>query len=168
MPYHRGEVIAIPYTYADLSGGKTRPAVIVSTAAYNTARPDVVAAAISTQLPKAGLYDHVLSDWAAAGLRYPSFIRARLLTVEKTLIRRSLGTLTVADLASFDEKLLEFMVSDEALALYLNARVNVTALPPRVVQSLAEQVIAAAVMLATDPAIDLDRLGALLPSQATP
>jgi mRNA-degrading endonuclease toxin of MazEF toxin-antitoxin module len=35
MPYRRGDVIAVPYDYSDLTGGKVRPAVIVSRDAYN-------------------------------------------------------------------------------------------------------------------------------------
>jgi len=48
MPYRRGDVIAVPYDYSDLTGGKVRPAVIVSSDAYNLARLDVVAAGISS------------------------------------------------------------------------------------------------------------------------
>ena len=47
MPYRHGDVIAVPYEYSDLTGGKVRPALVVSSDAYNLARPDVVAAGIS-------------------------------------------------------------------------------------------------------------------------
>jgi len=49
MPYRRGDVIAVPYDYSDLTGGTVRPAVIVSSEAYNLTRPDGVAAGISSQ-----------------------------------------------------------------------------------------------------------------------
>ena len=57
MPYKRGAIIAVPYDYSDLSGGKVRPAVIVSHDEYNRTRPDVVAAGISSQVGKAGKFD---------------------------------------------------------------------------------------------------------------
>ena len=82
MAYHRGEVVAVPYDYSNLMAGKVRPAVIVSSDVYNRNRPDIVAVGISSQVAKAGGYDHVLADWPAAGLRYPSLVRGRLLTVE--------------------------------------------------------------------------------------
>jgi len=88
MPYRRGDVIAVPYDYSDLSGSKVRPAVIVSSDAYNLTQPDVVAAGISSQIVNARPYDHVLTNWAVAGLRYPSLIRGRLLTIEQSPIRR--------------------------------------------------------------------------------
>ncbi|MFQ5857945.1 MAG: type II toxin-antitoxin system PemK/MazF family toxin [Anaerolineae bacterium] len=108
MPYRHGDVIAVPYDYSDLTGGKVRPALVVSSDAYDRARPDVVAAGISSQVAKAGPYDHVLADWAAAGLRYPSLVRGRLLTIEQSLIRRTVGRLSSADLAAFEEKLAAF------------------------------------------------------------
>ena len=97
MPYRRGDIIAVPYEYSDLTGGKVRPALIVSSDSYNLARPDVVAAGITSQIGNVGPYDHVLADWAAAGLRYPSLVRGRLLTIEQTLIRRSVGRLSYRD-----------------------------------------------------------------------
>ncbi len=164
MPYRRGDVIAVPYDYSDLTGGKVRPAVVVSSDAYNLARPDVVAAGISSQVAKAGPYDHVLTDWASAGLRYPSLVRGRLLTLEQGLIRRAVGRLTPADLAACEERLAAYLLSDVAIAAYLVTRVDVLTLPGRIVQTLAEKSVRAGIALAArgEPAIDLARLRALL------
>ena len=82
-PHRRGDIIAVPYEYSDLTGGKVRPALILSSDAYNLARPDVVAAEITSQMANVGPYDHVLADWATAGLRYPSLVLRRLLTMSK-------------------------------------------------------------------------------------
>ncbi|MBI3360262.1 MAG: type II toxin-antitoxin system PemK/MazF family toxin [Chloroflexi bacterium] len=139
MPYRRGDVIAVPYDYSDLSSGKVRPALVVSSDAYNLARPDVVAAGISSQVAKAGPYDHVLTNWQVAVLRYPSLVRGRLLTIEQSLIRRTVGRLTPADLDAFTERLAAFLLSDAVVADYLLTRVDVTALPARIVQALAEK-----------------------------
>ena len=168
MPYRRGDVIAVPYDYSDLTGGKVRPAVIVSSDAYNLARLDVVAAGISSQVTKAGPYDHILADWATAGLRYPSLIRGRLLTIEQNLIRRTVGRLSQADLAVFEEKLAALLLSDVTVADYLLTRVDLTTVPGRVVQSLAEKSARAGLTLAArgNPAIDLARLRAILAPEA--
>jgi len=167
MPYRRGDVIAVPYDYSDLTSGKVRPAVIVSSDAYNLARPDVVAAGISSQIAKAGQYDHILTHWAAAGLRYPSLVRGRLLTIEQSLIRRAVGRLTSADLAAFEEKLTALLLSDLAVADYLLTRVDLITLPGRVVQAISEKSMRAGLVLAAhgDPAIDLTRLRAILPPE---
>jgi len=170
MPYRRGDVIAVPYDYSDLTGGKVRPAVIVSSEAYNLARPDVVAAGISSQVSKAGPYDHVLTDWAIAGLRYPSLVRGRLLTIEQSLVRRTVGRLSPADLAACEEKLATFLLSDAIVADYLLTHVDLTTLPGRVIQLLAEKSTRASLTLVArgDPAIDLGRLRSILLPESKP
>ena len=171
MPYRRGDIIAVPYDYSDLTGGKVRPAVIVSSDAYNLTQPDVVAAGVSSQVAKARPYDHVLVDWAAAGLRYASLVRGRLLTIEQNLIRRTVGRLSQADLSSCEEKLASFLLSDAVVADYLVTRVDWITLPGRAVQTLSEKSARAVLALASrrDPAIDLARLRALLaPTESHP
>lgn len=164
MPYRRGDVIAVPYDYSDLSGGKVRPAVVISSTTYNQMQRDVVAAGISSQITKAGQYDHVLMNWAMAGLRYPSLVRGRLLTNEQSLIRRAVGRLSAADLAALEEKLASFLLSDEAVADYLLTHIDLKALSGRVVQSMAEKSLRTCQTMAArnDPAIDLLRLQAIL------
>ena len=167
MPYRRADVIAVPYDYSDLSGGKVRPALVVSSDAYNLARPDVVAAGISSQIARVGPYDHLLVDWAVAGLRYPSLVRGRLLTLEQSLIRRVVGRLSPGDMAGCEEKLASFLLSDAAIADYLLTRIDLAALPGRIIQALAEKAARAGVMQAAhgDPAINLEHIrGILMPS----
>jgi mRNA interferase MazF len=170
MPYRRGDVIAVPYDYSDLTGGKVRPAVVVSSDAYNLARPDVVAAGISSQIARVGPYDHLLADWAAAGLRYPSLVRGRLLTLEQNLIRRSVGRLSPGDVAACEEKLATFLLSDIAIADYLLTRIDLAALPGRIVQALAEKGARASAILAAqgNPAIDLEHVRKILTSSVNP
>ena len=165
MAYQRGEVVAVPYDYSNLMAGKVRPAVIVSSDAYNRNRPDVVAAGISSQVAKAGDYDHVLADWPAAGLRYPSLVRGRLLTIEQSLIRSTVGRLSRRDLASIEAKLASFLLSDRAVADYLLRQVDLNAMPSGVLQSLTEKLVEAAVLHAgrQESGIDIARLRAILP-----
>ena len=77
---------------------KRRPAVVVSTAAYHTATPDVIVAMLTTQTTDAtGPTDYVLVEWAAAGLTKPSAFRAFLYTLPRPMIQQILGKLTDAD-----------------------------------------------------------------------
>ena len=170
MPYRRGDVIAVPYDYSDLSGGKVRPALVVSSDAYNLARPDVVAAGISSQIARVGPYDHLLVDWAATGLRYPSLVRGRLLTIEQSLIRRGVGRLMPGDMAACEEKLASFLLSDAAVADCLLTRIDLTALAGRIVQALAEKSARASAILAArgDPSIHLEYIRKILTSSSSP
>src|SRR5262245_30055944 len=64
---------------------KRRPAVVVSTDAYNSARPDVALALLTTQAPKVlTAFDYVLQDWTAAGLHQPSVFRLYLAMAAQT------------------------------------------------------------------------------------
>lgn len=164
MAYRRGDVIAVPYDYSDLTGGKVRPAVIVSSDTYNSARPDVVAAGISTQIGKATVYDHILADWNRAGLRYPSLVRGRLLTLEQSLVRHTVGRLSASDLAKVEAKLATLLLSNAAVADYLLINIDLTGIPGRTVQALTEKCVHASFALAAqaDSAIDITRVRNLL------
>lgn len=168
MAYRRGEVVAVPYEYSDLSGGKVRPAVIISSDAYNLAQPDIVVAGISTQIHKAGPYDYFLQDWAAARLRYPSLVRGRLLTLEQRLVRQVVGRLTAVDFAGVEDVLARLLFSDRASVNHILAHVELTALPGQLVQALAAKSIRASLLLAKrgDPQMKIKELQALFPTKS--
>lgn len=62
-----GDVVVIDFP--GVQGIKRRPAVILSSAVYHASRPDVVVGLITSRAVAAGPTDHVLQDWAEAGLR---------------------------------------------------------------------------------------------------
>jgi len=64
MAFQRGDVVLIPFPYTDLSASKTRPAVVVSSAIYHTARSELLLAYVSSQMSQANpVVDYVLADW---------------------------------------------------------------------------------------------------------
>ncbi len=69
-----GDVVTVDFVGA--TGIKRRPAVIVSSHAYHANRPDVILGVLTTRVAQATTsLDHVLLDWAAAGLRAASAFR---------------------------------------------------------------------------------------------
>lgn len=69
MAFQRGDVVLIPFPFTDLTATKTRPAVVVSSAAYHNVRSELLLAYVSSQTAKATApIDCVLNDWQAAGL----------------------------------------------------------------------------------------------------
>ena len=48
--YNFGNVILVPFPFTDQSQAKQRPAVIVSSARYNTERPDLILMAITSRV----------------------------------------------------------------------------------------------------------------------
>jgi mRNA interferase MazF len=105
--YSFGDVILVPFPFTDQAATKKRPAVVVSSDAYNTARPDVILMAVTGHLsgyPRIG--EVVVSDWKAAGLLKASTIKPILTTIEKTLVIRTLGRLKQRDMAVLKDALL--------------------------------------------------------------
>jgi mRNA interferase MazF len=70
----------------------------VSKRDYNSAKPDVVLMAITSQFrPSASLGEVWISEWQAANLLKPSAIKPVFANVEKSLVRRHLGVLQEHD-----------------------------------------------------------------------
>ena len=91
--YSAGTIVFLDYPYSAGGQTKARPALVV----LDTGDADVMVARITSQ-NQASKHDVSLVDWLAAGLRLPSTVRLhKVLTVEKSLIRRTLGVLTPAD-----------------------------------------------------------------------
>ena len=98
MSYRFGDVVLVSFPFTDQSASKQRPAVVVSSAAYQRARPDLIIMAVTSQLrPAASLGEVALQDWQAAGLLKPSVVKPVIATVEQRLVRKSLGTLSSSD-----------------------------------------------------------------------
>lgn len=67
----QGDVVIVAFRGAVAS--KARPAVVVSSDLYHQERPDCVVGILTSNLTAAtASSDHVLQDWAEAGLHQPS------------------------------------------------------------------------------------------------
>jgi mRNA-degrading endonuclease toxin of MazEF toxin-antitoxin module len=100
MPFEFGDVVLVPFPFTSHVASKKRPAVIVSSRAYNRAKPDVVVMAITSQLrPVPGLGEVCVSRWQSAGLLKPSAVKPVFATLEQALVIRRLGTLDGGDQA---------------------------------------------------------------------
>jgi len=100
MPaYGFGDIVLVRFPFTDQSGAKQRPAVVVSSAAYNEARRDVVIMAVTSQIKSSGTFGEVIiEDWQAGSLLKPSAIKPVFATIEQTLILKRLGRLSARDL----------------------------------------------------------------------
>lgn len=91
-------MVLVVFPFSDQQGSKQRPAVVVSSSAYQRSRPDVILLAISSQLrPTLAFGEALVVDWQGAGLLKPSVFKPVLFTAEKTLLRRTLGKLKSGD-----------------------------------------------------------------------
>ncbi len=102
MIYKRGDIVLVDFPFSDQPTSKRRPALIVSSNAYNTSCDDVLIAQITSQTEvEQRIGDHLVQDWREAGLLRPSLIRARLATVDGSLILRRLGVMSKEDITAF-------------------------------------------------------------------
>lgn len=96
--YSFGDIVLVPFPFTDQTGTKKRPAMVVSSAAYNAARPDVVIMAVTSQARPAGAVGEApVEDWQGAGLAKPSVVKPVMTTIEQSLVIRRLGQLGPRD-----------------------------------------------------------------------
>jgi len=93
-----GDVVLVSFPFTSQQGHKQRPAAVVSSAAYQRQKPDVILLAITSQVrTPPGFGEAQVLDWQGAGLLKPSMLKPVLLTAEKKLVRKTLGRLQTAD-----------------------------------------------------------------------
>jgi mRNA interferase MazF len=101
--YKFGDVILVPFPFTDGSSSKKRPAIVISSDDYDRSKPDVILIAVTSQVNTALQFGEALvTDWSAAGLLKPSFIKPVIATVEKNLVIRKLGRLQSTDLEALE------------------------------------------------------------------
>jgi len=166
MTFQKGDVVLIPFPYTDLLATKTRPATVVSSSTYHNFRSELLLAYISSRLAKAHpTLDHVLVDWAIAGLpRRPSFVRPKLATIDPSLVVHKVGKLSDQDQLELDRHLRLAMALTETSLIDIVAEVDLTKQPATIIQSLAEQSISAVkcFVKANTEGVDIERLRKLL------
>lgn len=101
MAYRKGDVVLVPFPFADAQATKARPALVLSGATYEQSTGNLILAQITSQAPKFSS-DYALTDWAKAGLKRPSTVRLKLATLAATLVRYQPGSVTADDLTEVD------------------------------------------------------------------
>jgi len=103
--YERGDVVLVSFVFSDESGKKLRPAAVISSAAYNRSRQEIVVAAITSNVRRRLFGDHPLTDWKAAGLLFPSVVTGIVRTIKQTMIDRKVGNMPRSEMVAIDVKL---------------------------------------------------------------
>jgi len=104
MAYQKGDVILVPFPFADMRATKARPALVVSDAAYEQSTGNLILIQITTQVARYPS-DYVLRNWASAGLKKPSIVRLKLATLAAALVRYKTGVMAGTDLKGVDTRL---------------------------------------------------------------
>lgn len=104
--YKAGDILLLRFPFTNLSGAKQRPGLVLLDAGDG----DIVVARITSQ-NYSTRYDVALAEWSAAGLLFASTVRLhKIMTLDSSLVKRPLGQLTEADLASVGAALPQLFV----------------------------------------------------------
>lgn len=102
--YQRGDIVLLPFPFTDLTAVKTRPAVVLSVDAFQKSTGDFTVAMI-TSIFHDTPFDYQLQDWQKANLLGPSYVRAKLATLDPAMVRYRPGRLSDEDFANVEEKI---------------------------------------------------------------
>jgi mRNA interferase MazF len=103
--YSRGDIVLVKFVFADETGVKQRPGLLVSSARYHRSRQEAILAAITSHMGRALVGDYRLTQWKEAGLPLPSTVTGIIRTIKQDMIVRKLGALPPAELAGVESQL---------------------------------------------------------------
>jgi mRNA interferase MazF len=103
--FSRGDVVLVNFIFADETGVKRRPAVVISSNIYHTGRDEAIIAALTSRTDRVLAGDHLIDGWQSAGLLFPSVATGIIRTIKQDMINKRLGSLQTQDMESIDSKL---------------------------------------------------------------
>ena len=99
MNCSRNDIVLLPISFTDLSSTKVRPAIVIGHGGFPG---DLFVVPITSQQTN---WDFTLADWRKAGLNVPSGVKSQVATVESSLVRKIVGSISSADAAMVDHHL---------------------------------------------------------------
>ena len=103
--YSRGDVVLVDFVFAEETGSKRRPVLLLSSERYMQGRQEVVVSAITSNTRRILVGDYLMADWEEAGLIYPSVATGILRTIKQSMIDRKMGAVSLRDLAEIESNL---------------------------------------------------------------
>lgn len=101
-------VVVVPFPFTDRSTTKRRPALVLSTKAFNRQGHSVLAM-ITSASHHPWPADTSLKDLKSAGLKTPSLVRLKVFTLDNRFIARRIGVLAAGDQAAVAAEFHNFM-----------------------------------------------------------
>lgn len=97
MDFEPFDVVVVPFPFTDQAATRRRPALVLSSAAFNRRHDQVVLAMITTARQSDWPSDVQLNGWQSAGLTVPCVVRLKLFTLDKAVVVKRAGALTDGD-----------------------------------------------------------------------
>lgn len=96
MTFDALDVVVVPFPFSDRRAAKRRPALIISSAAFNRTHNQSILAMI-TSAGSDWSSDVSIRDWQQAGLNVPCKVRLKLFTLDDAMLIRKIGSLSKSD-----------------------------------------------------------------------
>jgi mRNA interferase MazF len=93
MIFERSDDVVVPFPLVDSPTTKPRPALLLTTMAFNRANGHTVLAMITRASHPPWPSDHPIAELGPTGLRHPSVVRWEIFTLDGRIIERRFGTL---------------------------------------------------------------------------
>ena len=91
------DVVVVPFPFTDRQATKRRPALVVSSKAFNRAHAHSILAMITSTTRGKWASDVPIDDWRKAGLTTACRVRLKVFTLDNTRVLRRLGRLSPND-----------------------------------------------------------------------
>jgi|APTNR8051073442_1049403.scaffolds.fasta_scaffold205215_1 mRNA interferase MazF len=96
----KGNIVLIPFPFTDLSGNKTRPALVLAVDTF-----DITVAFITSKVIKQEVNDLEIIPSKTNGLKIDSIIKLnKIATIETSLALGELGTITNTEISEINKK----------------------------------------------------------------
>lgn len=103
MPnYSRGSVILVRFPFSNLTSSKVRPAIVVSAAHPSQ---DLLIVPLTSKTDRLQPGEFAMHDWQAAGLNVPSAVKRGVFTIQQSLVIRTVGSISAADVRDLEQAL---------------------------------------------------------------
>jgi len=91
------DVVVVPFPFTDRNSAKRRPALVLSSIAFNQQAQHSVLAMITSAGQSTWPGDHLIEELDAAGLPTSCLVRLKLFTLDHRLVIRKAGALGAKD-----------------------------------------------------------------------
>ena len=112
MTCDRFDVVAVPFPFTDRPAAKRRPALVVSSTAFNQVHGQSILSMI-TSARSDWPSDVAIAEWREAGLHVPCRVRFKLFTLDDALILHRIGRLSKSDGTAVATALLRSLALDD-------------------------------------------------------
>ena len=107
--YRRGDIVLVNFVFAEETGSKRRPVLLLSSDKYMEGRQEAVVSAITSNTRRILTGDYLMVDWEDSGLIFPSVVTGILRTIKQSMIERKMGEISPRDLAEIESNLTQIL-----------------------------------------------------------